>query len=60
MFLYLLIILVGVFIKEEPYNKFAFNRIFNSFYLQYDLFYFDKSLLISYIICKRLSNFLFL
>lgn len=60
MFLYLLIILVGIFIKEEPYNKFAFNKIFNSFYLQYNLFFtLIRAYLLAILFVKAFQIFFF-
>lgn len=60
MFLYLLIILVGEFIKGEPYNKFAFNKIFNSFYLQYDLFFtLIRAYLLAILFVKAFQIFFF-
>lgn len=60
MFLYLLIILVGIFIKEEPYNKFVFNKIFNSFYLQYDLFFtLIRAYLLAILFVKAFQIFFF-
>ena len=60
MFLYLLIILVGIFIKEEPYNKFVFTKIFNSFYLQYDLFFtLIRAYLLAILFVKAFQIFFF-
>ncbi|WP_074016692.1 hypothetical protein [Fusobacterium massiliense] len=60
MFLYLLIILVGEFIKGEPYNKFEFNKNFNSFYLQYDLFFtLIRAYLLAILFVKAFQIFFF-
>ena len=60
MFLYLLIILVGEFIKGEHYNKFEFNKNFNSFYLQYDLFFtLIRAYLLAILFVKAFQIFFF-